>query len=323
MVSPKVSQKSDLRVGRRLSHRFVALLVPLVTAAVRILPRWTFAPMAKTVAFAYHHSSRREMRILHQNLTQVLGLAPGSPEIRTMTRGIAYHQVISALETVRGIHRPGSVEIEGLDALTAVVGEMESGDRGQMLITAHLGSWELLAMCMAQVGERKFHCLAKRSKTPALTEFLIDLRERAGSGVLWIGGGSLLRQMLTTLKRGEWLGFAMDQKPDARRGPVVEFFGRDTEFVAGPAALAIRTGCPVLAAQCVREGPFRYRVLCAPVLAPDHGESDELELTQRLASEIEAAIRRYPEQWPWSYRRWYFDDEEDGTRVTVSADAPS
>ena len=110
--------------------------------------------------------------------------------------------------------------------------------------------------------------------------------------------------MLKLLKAGECLGFVMDQKPEGRIGPSVNFLGQMTEFVSGPAKLAMRQSSPVLAVFCVRTGPHQYRLLQKVVAPADHGIDDETILTQKMADAIEEAIRLYPEQWIWNYKRW-------------------
>jgi KDO2-lipid IV(A) lauroyltransferase len=111
--------------------------------------------------------------------------------------------------------------------------------------------------------------------------------------------------MLGALRSGATVGFVMDQKPDGRQGPIVPFFGQPTAFVAGPAAMALRCGCPVVAIFCLREGPFRYRLVSETVEVPAGGDA-ELALTARMAATVERVIRDYPEQWTWNYRRWRF-----------------
>ena len=86
----------------------------------------------------------------------------------------------------------------------------------------------------------------------------------------------------------------------------VNFFNQATKFVAGPAKLSIRTKAPVLAVFCMREGPWRYRIVHKVIAKPNHDEGSEVQLTQSMASSIEDAIRLYPEQWVWNYRRWRF-----------------
>ena len=103
------------------------------------------------------------------------------------------------------------------------------------------------------------------------------------------------------------VGFVMDQKPEGRKGPVVSFFGVPTAFVSGPATMAARLGCGVVSIFCLREGPFRYRLVSRLLLGHAHGETDEQRLTERFAAEIESVVRAYPEQWTWNYKRWRFD----------------
>ena len=184
------------------------------------------------------------------------------------------------------------------------------------LISAHIGSWETVARCVVEVSSMPFHVLAKKSRIGPITEFLEALRRRAGVEVLWVGRKSLLKEMLSALRRKEALGFVMDQKPENLLGPVVEFLGLSTEFVKGPAALAVHSGCPVIAVFAVRVGPFHYRLVLEEILPPGHGEVDEVSLTQRMAAAIERVVREHPEQWSWNYRRWRFAAADcDSVRV--------
>ena len=129
-----------------------------------------------------------------------------------------------------------------------------------------------------------------------------------------------MRDMVRTLRRGGSLGIVMDQRPQKGSGLRVEFCGFPTEFVGGPAAIAIRTGCAVVGVFCMREGPFRYRLLTYEVAPPNHEETDQVALTQRMASTIERVIRDYPEQWTWTYRRWRFSDLPVPSEETASPD---
>ena len=125
-----------------------------------------------------------------------------------------------------------------------------------------------------------------------------------GVNVLWTDRKTLLREMLAALKRQESLGFVMDQKPEGRQGPSVDFLGINTEFVSGPATMAVRANCPIIAIFCLRVGRGRYRILSRTILGPNHQQQDEKLVTEMLAAAISDAIRLYPEQWTWTYKRW-------------------
>jgi KDO2-lipid IV(A) lauroyltransferase len=140
-----------------------------------------------------------------------------------------------------------------------------------------------------------------------------------GTHVLWTDKKSLLRDMLKALKNGESVGFVMDQKPEGRQGPLVTFLGVPTEFVSGPGQMTAKTGCGVVSIFCLREGPFKYRILSEMLAAPGVAMADEAVLTQRMADAITRVVRLYPEQWTWNYKRWRDDQRLGGVQPPIAS----
>jgi Kdo2-lipid IVA lauroyltransferase/acyltransferase len=307
----------DFRRPERLSYRIrdavLGLLLPVLIWVARITPRPLFGGFVAVLAWLHRVGSRREMAIARANFRHVLRVPEA--EVEPLLRRLCREQLAIQLESIRGILEPGSVEVEGIEEMKAVLGRVEAQGRGTLLVTGHLGSWELVLHWVGRLSERPFYLLAKKTRMAPLTRFIGQLRERAGARVLWVGRTSPVKEMIRAIKRGDVLGFAMDQKPRKNRGPMVRFFGLPTAFVGGPGAIAARTQCPVVSVYCLRTGPFRFRLIARELLPADHGHDDEASLTQVLADDIEAEIRRHPEQWMWTYRRWRFD--ADGALVDV------
>ncbi len=296
--------------GRVVDHAARAFLGALALL-VRLLPPAWFGAVAALLAGA-RGLSRRDVRLLRQNLAVVLGLPPGSAAARRLERRCVRHQIVAVLETLRISFEPTRLEVEtmrGFDEFRQLMAEAEAHGRGQLLVTAHFGAWELLAQSTVRAASRSVCAVAKPAPQPAVSRFVKRMRERAGIGVIWSGRASLLRDMLSCLGRQETLIVVADQRPDRRRGPEVEFLGRPTEFVAGPAALAAKRDCPMLAAFCIREGPFAYRLESEILRLPGDTE-DRVELSQRVAAAMERRIRALPEQWMWNYRRWRHQADE-------------
>ncbi len=80
------------------------------------------------------------------------------------------------------------------------------------------------------------------------------------------------------------------------------------------AALALRTGAPVVPLFALPLGGGRYRMIYEhPVEPPPEDAADAVhEFTQRCTDVLEMYVRRHPELWLWMHRRWRDDDSAAG-----------
>jgi KDO2-lipid IV(A) lauroyltransferase len=94
----------------------------------------------------------------------------------------------------------------------------------------------------------------------------------------------------------------VDQNSAADTGVFVDFFGVKACAGVGFAKLAARSGAAVIPGFAVWEEAENRYVLRfrAPVTITGDAARD----TQAVQSELERAIREYPEQWLWIHRRW-------------------
>ncbi len=294
--------------------RLFAGLLSLLFASLRLVPRPCFPALAAMLATLIRPFAGKDLVRLRKNVEKIYALPPGSHFSAMFERQVLRHQARCALETIRAIQDPRILTVSGFEELKAHVEAAEAVGKGHVVVTAHLGSWELCAYFGQQAAQKPFHVLAKPAKVAAFTLFLDDLRNQMGTHVLWTDKKSLLRDMLKALRSGESVGFVMDQKPEGRQGPLVDFLGVPTEFVSGPGQMTVKTGCAAISIFCLREGPFRYRILSDMVVAPGHAETDEGAITQRMADAISRAVRLYPEQWTWNYKRWRDSQPLGGTQ---------
>lgn len=305
-VDPEAGVSSRRASGRR--DRWLRGLLTVVLTLIRRGPVVLFPPLAWLLARLLFWVSSRDRRVIRLNLDRILGLSPRSPEGRRLATKVYENACLSTLETIRALAEPRRLKLHGLEDLHRLVARAEQGGRGLLIVTAHLGSWELVCRAVSVVSNRTFHVLGKPSEHPAVTEFLAELRAQAGTRPLFGGRRPPLRQMLGVLRDGDVLGVVVDQRPDSRRGPTVDFFGRPVEFVGGPGRLATRTRCAVVSCFCTRRGPFEYDVSATELVSAGSPVPEAVPFAQLMASEVERAIRNHVEQWSWSYKRWRFDD---------------
>ncbi len=176
--------------------------------------------------------------------------------------------------------------------------------RGAVMVTGHLGNWELLAVRLRRRGQAGAVIGRGHPRDPAAAWLP---RIRARHGVETIAQDAPPRRALEVLRRGEVLGVLCDLEVRRLDGEFVPFFGHPALTIAAPAALARAARVPLLPVRCVAVGPAAYRLSVDEPLALDPSldrVSARRDLLTRLNATFEAWIREDPAQWAWHQHRW-------------------
>ena len=192
--------------------------------------------------------------------------------------------------------------------VTKVEGEehlenLSKGGRGAVLLTAHVGNWELLAAWLACKG----YPLVAGVRDPNdvhVSKLLAYYRKALG--VETIPKKSLLLKGAKLLKQGKFIGILADQD-GGTDGIRVSFMGKVASTVGGPAALSLLTKAPVVPIVSYRIAPYEHEILVLPPIEPLYElprEEAIREMTIKFNDILEGFIRRSPEQWLWLHRRW-------------------
>lgn len=190
--------------------------------------------------------------------------------------------------------------VEGLEPLLEAV---EAG-RGAIVVTGHLGSWEMGGAAIAVRGA-PVDAVALVQGNPLFDRDLVATRQRLGMEVIRRGDAS--KAVLKSLRRARVPALVADQ--NARHAPLfVDFFGTPAATFRGPALFALRTGAPLFVGICTRASrhPQRYRVVLREVTIERSGdlEADVQRLTQAHVEVLEEWVARFPEQYFWQHKRW-------------------
>jgi KDO2-lipid IV(A) lauroyltransferase len=179
----------------------------------------------------------------------------------------------------------------------------ESRGQGLVLITGHLGNWELAAMYLAARG-LPMDVIARRMANPIFDRYLTRSRERAGLTVLT--DAEAVRRVPRSVRDGRGVGFVADQGVKGMASTFVPFFGRWAKTPRGPAVFALRLGVPALFVTLVRLPSGRFRLVVEPIAVEETGdrERDVDVVVARYTAVLERWVREYPEQYFWHHRRW-------------------
>ena len=286
----------------------IAALFRILVHLLAILPDPIVENLATAVAWLSGNFPSRRLRLIRTNVDKILGLPPHTSFAKTFYRQVFGSQVRCLVETCREVVASGSIVLEDEQEWRRLVQGIEENGRPIIFAAAHIGSWEITGALIARTCNKQVFALAKLPKIRGGGTALEWLRGRLGLSVLWSHKKSLVRDMMSSLRRGEHLAMVIDQKPEGRAGDTVQFMGQPVAFVGGPAAMSLRCNAPIVSVATVRTGPRRFRVIGGLVFDPAHsaGSISEAQVSQMCAAEIERWIRLYPEQWTWEYKRWIF-----------------
>jgi len=183
--------------------------------------------------------------------------------------------------------------------------EMMGGGRGGIVVTGHIGNWELLGAYAARQGI-PVAAIARRLNDPRLNQLLVDFRASNGVRTILRESPKSSREIIKILNDHGLLALLIDQDIQAP-SVSVPFFGRPARTPVAAAALAVRRDLPVLPCSAQRRpgGGQRFRV-GAPIYPPHSGDRrrDIIEMTRRFSEVLEQHIRENPAEWVWWHRRW-------------------
>jgi KDO2-lipid IV(A) lauroyltransferase len=262
---------------------------------------WAF-PLGQRLGRLWFRLDRRRRSIAVDNVLRS-GLAADRAAAIVLARDSFGHFLGHMIESMRlpatGPARAG-IEYEAPPETLKLL--TEPGEP-VLLLSGHLGSWETAIRIFPTA--RGVMVVARRLNNPHVQRFL-DRKHFRGNIELIPKQNGLSADVIRHWNQGRILILLMDQHA-GRHGIWLDFFGRPAATHTSPARLHLRTGHPIICAAFLRTGPQRYRLVAGPPVrhAPTGDrEADTRTILMDATQQIEALIRRYPEQYLWAHRRW-------------------
>lgn len=187
---------------------------------------------------------------------------------------------------------------------------LQSG-KGVIVLTAHLGNWELGGVVIALSGY-PFWVVALPHKNKKVDDFFN--KQRRDKGISVIPFGRAARQCLNLLKENKLVALVGD-RDFSQKGTIVNFFGRQSFFPLGPAAFSIKAGSLIVPGFMFRnpddtftlkiEKPIRFEALES--VGPQQEKDRRVhQIIDSYKSIIEDYIKKYPDQW-YMFRRFWIN----------------
>jgi KDO2-lipid IV(A) lauroyltransferase len=286
-----------------MRHRLEHAIVRTLIGVVRIVPGPILRAGGTVLGLAFYTIDRAHRRIAERNLATAFPARPAS-ERRAIARAAFAHFGRLLFELLRfATLTPAEMlaraEFDGEERVRLAYAQ----GKGVLFITGHFGFWELHAIVHA-VQIRPIGVLARALDNPHLDRLLEHIRQSTGNTVIYRSG--TIRRVMRALQGGEGVAVLIDQHIIGRDAIYVDFFERPAATTSVVAALALRTGAPVVPVFALPLGGGRYRMIYEHPIEPPRPDSPDAirEFTQRCTDVLEMYVRRHPELWLWMHRRW-------------------
>ena len=192
--------------------------------------------------------------------------------------------------------------VESVEGWEEIEDVMARG-RGAILVTGHIGNWELAGSYVAARGV-PLDAIVRGMANPLFDAYINHTREAIGMTV--VHDSDAVRRTPRSLRGGRAVAFVADQGVMGLASTFVPFFGRPAKTPRGAAVFALRFDVPVVFVVALRKPNGRYRIVVERIEAPQTGdrERDVDAIVARFTQHLEKWVRAVPAQYFWQHRRW-------------------
>ena len=213
-------------------------------------------PVIAAILFALVGRNRRGAI---ENMQRILGDGDRAPR---RARGAAHVRRVRPLhDRDDGVLRPAAAADPTRSAASAIcIAEALREGRGAVLVTGHIGNWDIAAKTLREY-DQPINLVMAREANATTQDYVRDMRERAGVRVIYSDTSVFSAlNMIRALRQNEIVAIQLDRMLGLGGARAVPFFGAPAPFPSGPFVLARLAGAPLIPVFIPRLGTRHYAV---------------------------------------------------------------
>lgn len=273
------------------------LLIRLFTLLV---PRWMVPPFAFLSAVVSYLLAVEQRRGTRRNLRVVTGQS--NVEALLLSTFYKYCRNWADVMLMIRLHGDRLQNLIGRRSVQKPLDDALAAGTGAILVSPHLGNWELGGLGLADLGYR-LNVLTFREPDQKVNELRERVRGERGIGIIYVDRDDssplAVIEAINALRRNEIICL-LGERDGSSNSIEIDFFDRPTAFPVGAAYLALASGAPVIPVFVPLEGSRYSTLMEAPIFFKGgHGVHSQAIRTgmEALVRVFETYIKRYPDQW--------------------------
>lgn len=286
-----------------MRQRLEYIAVAAIRRLAALLPSSILLLFGRTLGLIFYALDGTHRRVALENLAAAFPRRSAA-ERRAIVRAVFAHFGCLLFEFLKfSTLSPGEilerVDFDGEERVRLAYGH----GKGVLFITGHFGFWELHALAHPLRFE-SIGVLARTLDNTRLNTLLEEIRQRTGNVVVYRQGS--IRKVMRMMSEKHGVAILIDQHISSADAVYVDFFDRPAATTSAVAAMALRTGAPIVPVFALPLGRGRYRLIYEHPVEPPAADSEDAirEFTQRCTDVLEMYVRRHPDLWLWMHRRW-------------------
>ncbi|MEE9443678.1 MAG: lysophospholipid acyltransferase family protein [candidate division Zixibacteria bacterium] len=299
----------------KITHGIEYVLVRILSFLFQKLPRKTALNLGYRIGRAIDNLWLSRHKTVMSNLDIAFGETLTASDKEELSKKIFGNIGITMAE----IARFPVTETDELKKIVTSQGEetfQEAIDygKGALLVGSHFGNYELMGAYINAMGF-PVDFLIRGQHNKLVDDYLASLRRSMGVRVIHSDKSGGMKEIIRALKQNRQVAIISDQHAGSQ-GIIIEFFGRLVSAPRAPATLSVRTGAPIITGQILRNPDNAHSCEFDKPLYPNldaNRDEEILRLTKIYTGRIEDAIRRRPELWLWTHRRFKYVPKEQDT----------
>ena len=299
-------------------------IIKFILKLLAQIPRRGFTCLAEPLGRLWYRFDGYHRKIAFDNMSQAFAGEFISKQIEHMVQS-NFVQLVRVMLEIPSLLRisPATldtyVEMSGAEHLSAALAR----GKGVLLLSAHLGNWEMAGLALPLKTGVPMHGLARPLDFAPLDKVLNEIRTSTGNRIL--DKDKSARTVARLLRQNQVVGVMLDQNSSWYEGIYVPFFNRTACTNKGLAMFALRYDAAVVPIFNIRRPDGRYRVIMAPpvsMIRTSDIRSDITVNTTRFNRIIEEYIRMAPDNWLWVHRRWRIKEVPASAKERLKCEVP-
>ncbi len=186
-------------------------------------------------------------------------------------------------------------EVHGEEAIKK---DLANG-KGILITGSHIGNWEVALFYLGKTFD--FTCMYRKPRYQEMDDIICKGRCK-NTTVMVPGDSNGFKAFLMALKKCKVAALLSDQEPGKHTGIFAPFFGHPAKTMDLIQKIEAKTNTSVYQIAAIKSHAGKYDIYLEPINIDS--ELSEVEYATKLNLELESMIRKFPEQYQWSYRRF-------------------